>query len=148
VTPSPPNGCPHNFLELRPSSGSRAEKLGDISDQLKWVLDIGYVYLDSRDFAAAERSYRQSLDLAEKLKGRGDIINALQAMAFVSEQTNKLDEAKRYADEALAKAREDKNGRDQVYPRLVQGRRRPGRTFVGFPSSRRSQRGRSPVGGE
>jgi CHAT domain-containing protein len=115
-------GDPQKAEDMFSEAGKQAEKLGDISDQLKWILDIGYVYLDSRAFAAAERSYRQSLDLAEKLKSRGDIINALQALAFVSEQTNKLDEAKHYADEALAKAREDKNGRDQVYPRLVQGR--------------------------
>src|SRR5208337_4112640 len=69
-----------------------------------------------------EQSFRQSLDLAERLKSREDVTNALQALAFVSEQTGKLDQAKRYADEALSKALEDKNRRDQVYPRLVQGR--------------------------
>ena len=100
----------------------QAEKVDDTADQLKWLLDGGYVYLDAREFQGAQRSFQQSLDLATKIKSREDIITALQALAFVSEQTNKLDDAKRYADEALAKALEDKNGRDQVYPRLVQGR--------------------------
>jgi CHAT domain-containing protein len=44
------------------------------------------------------------------------------ALAFISEQTGKLDDAKRYADEALSMARADGNKRDEVYPRLVQGR--------------------------
>ena len=44
------------------------------------------------------------------------------ALAFLSEQTNKLDDAKRYADEALTMARADGNKRDETYPRLVQGR--------------------------
>ncbi len=61
-------------------------------------------------------------NLALGIKDREHIVNSLIALAFLSEQTNKLDDAKRYADEALAKAQEDKNGRDQVYPRLVQGR--------------------------
>jgi CHAT domain-containing protein len=106
------------FLEAR----AQAEKLGDISDELKWILDNGYVHLDNRDYAAAERSFRQSLDLAEKLPSREDILNALQSLAFVCEQTGRLEEAKRYADDALSMAQTDKNGRDIVYARLVQGR--------------------------
>lgn len=101
---------------------ARAEELGDVSDELKWILDNGYVHLDNRDYAAAERSFRQSLDLAEKLPSREDTVNALQSLAFLCEQTGRLDEAKRYADKALNMAEADKNGRDIVYARLVQGR--------------------------
>jgi CHAT domain-containing protein len=100
----------------------QAAKVGDTTDQLKWMLDLGYVYSDNGDLSAAEQSYRQSLDLAQKLKSREDIINAIQALAFVSERTSKLDDAKRYADEALSMARADGNKRDETYPRLVQGR--------------------------
>ncbi len=115
-------GDPEKAEAMFVEAKEQAEKLGDTENQLRWLLDVGYIYLDARNFAAAEQSYRRSLDFAEKLNGRENITNALQALAFVSEQTGKLDDAKRYADEALAKAREDKNGRDQVYPRLVQGR--------------------------
>jgi CHAT domain-containing protein len=87
-----------------------------------WLTTAGYVYMDARDFKVADQSFRQSLDLATGINSRADIVNALIALAFVSEQTNKLDDARRYADEALAKAREDNNGRDAVYPQLVQGR--------------------------
>src|ERR1035438_4395765 len=100
----------------------QAEKLGEVSSQVGWLTDVGYVYLDASKLSAAEQSFRQSLKLARQVNSREDIINSLIALAFVSEQTNKLDDAKRYADEALAKAREDKNGRDQVYPQLVLGR--------------------------
>jgi CHAT domain-containing protein/Flp pilus assembly protein TadD len=99
-----------------------AENLHDVGDQLGWLTDLGYTYMDARDFTVAERSFQQSLKLAHQINSRQDIVNSLIALAFVSEQTGKLDDAKHYADEALAKAREDKNGRDQVYPRLVQGR--------------------------
>src|SRR5208337_57520 len=106
------------FVEAR----SHAEKLGEVPDQIKWITDASYIDLDAGRFAVAEGSFQQSLTLARQINSREDIINSLIALAFVSEQTGKLDDAKRYADEALAKAREDKNGRDQVYPRLVQGR--------------------------
>lgn len=106
------------FIEAR----KEAELLGDETDQISWLTNAGYIYLDARNFQTAQQSFQRSLDLATKISSREDIITALQALAFVSEQTNKLDDAKRYADEALAKAREDKNGRDQVYPLLVQGR--------------------------
>ncbi|MFY9743932.1 MAG: CHAT domain-containing protein [Candidatus Sulfotelmatobacter sp.] len=115
-------GDPEKAEETFANARKQAENLGDKTDEIKWITDGAYIDLDAGKLAAAEQSYRQSLALAEKLNSREDIFNALQALAFVSEQTGKLDDAKRYADQALARAREDKNGRDQVYPRLVQGR--------------------------
>jgi CHAT domain-containing protein len=115
-------GDPEKAREMFMEAERQAEKLGDVTDQVRWLTDAGYIYMDARDFKAAEQSYVRSLKLAQQINGPAAILNALIALAFVSEQTNKLDDAKRYADEALAKAREDNNGRDQVYPRLVQGR--------------------------
>ncbi len=115
-------GDPEKAEGLLAEARKQAEDLRDLGDQLGWLTDLGYVYMDARDFKTAERSFQQSLNLAKGIKSRGDIINSLIALAFVSERTNKLDDAKRYADEALAKAREDNNGRDAVYPQLVQGR--------------------------
>ena len=67
------------------------------------------------------RRSKQSLKLAKQINSREDIINSLIALSFVSEQTGKLDDAKRYAAEALSMAQADGNKRDEVYPRLVQG---------------------------
>jgi CHAT domain-containing protein len=106
------------FIEAR----KQADKLGNIADQVLWLQAVGYIYLDARRFEEAEGSYQSSLRLARQITSREHLVNTLIALAFVSEQTNKLDDAKRYADEALAKAREDNNGRDAVYPQLVQGR--------------------------
>src|SRR5258708_3367185 len=100
----------------------QAVELGNPTDAIRWILDSGYIYFESHDFSGAGQSFRQSLELAEKLKSKEDIINALQALAFVSEQTNQLDDAKRYAADALSMAQADGNKRDEVYPRLVQGR--------------------------
>jgi CHAT domain-containing protein len=106
------------FVEAR----KQAEKLGDVGDQAQWLEAVGYIYLDARKFDDAESSYQASLKLARQIKNKERFVNSLTALAFVSEQTGRLDDASRYANEAFAKAREDGNGREQVYPLLVQGR--------------------------
>jgi CHAT domain-containing protein len=100
----------------------QAEKLGDTSDQIKWTNDEGYTRMDAGNSAAAEQSFRQSLDLSRKINSRADIIDSLTAVASVSELTGKLEDAKRNADEALRMATEDGNKVDQAYVLLVQGR--------------------------
>ncbi len=115
-------GDPEKALNMFTEAGKQAQKLGDATDEIKWLTNAGYIYMDDRDFATAERSFTQSLNLSRQLNSQEDIINSLIALGFVSEQTGKLDDAKRYADEALARAQHDQNGRDAVYPELVLGR--------------------------
>ncbi len=115
-------GDPEKALAMFVEAEQQAAKLGDITDQIRWITDAGYIYMDAHDFATAERSFARSLNLSRQLNSKEDIINSLIALAFVSEQTGKLDDAKRYADEALASAQHDQNGRDAVYPELVLGR--------------------------
>jgi CHAT domain-containing protein/Tfp pilus assembly protein PilF len=106
------------FIEAR----NQAERLGEIASQAGWLIDAGYVDLDAGRLAAAQKTFEQSLKFARQISSRGDVVTALQALAFVFERTDKLEVAKRYADEALSMAQADKNGRDMVYARLVQGR--------------------------
>ena len=101
---------------------SQAKKLGDVADEEKWLTNLGYVYMDTGELKMAEQSFAGSLKLAQQINSRGDIGNSLTALSFVSEQTGRLDDAKRYADQALGMARSDGNGRDAVYPELVEGR--------------------------
>jgi CHAT domain-containing protein len=100
----------------------QAEELGDIPEEVKWTTDIGYMAMDSEDLSSAAESFKRSLDLAQRVDSREDVVNSLISLAFVSEQTNKLDDAQRYADEALKMAKDAENGRDVVYPVLVEGR--------------------------
>ena len=115
-------GDPEKALEMFVDATKQAEKLGDKTDQIKWITNAGYIYLDAADFPLAEQAFQQSFKLAQQINSREDIINSLIALAFVSEQTSKLDDAKRYTDEGLAKARADNDAPDQVYLRLVQAR--------------------------
>lgn len=115
-------GDPEKARGMFDEAGRRAAKLGDRADQVKWITNAAYTYMDAGQFPVAEQSFLQSLALAQQINSREDIVNSLIALAFVSEQSNKLDDAARYADQALAMARADGNGRDVVYPLLVKGR--------------------------
>jgi CHAT domain-containing protein len=114
-------GDPERAREVFIEAEKQAEVLGGRTDQARWLTDTGYIDMEARDFEVAEKFFTDSLRLAKALKIKEATMNSLISLAFVSERTNKLDDAQRYADEALAKATEDGNGRDMVYPWLVQG---------------------------
>ncbi len=103
-------------------AAQEAERLAETPSQIGWETDAGYVYMDEGRIPSAYQSFQGSLKLAQQINSREDIINSLIALAFVCERTAKLDDAKNYADQALAMARADGNGRDVVYPLLVEGR--------------------------
>ena len=107
--------------ELYVEAIQHAKELGDLFDEVKWLTNIGYVYLDTNKFALAEDYYRQSLDLARKIDSKEDILNALVALAFVTVQTGQLNLANQYSDQAIALARADGNRVDELYPMLVKG---------------------------
>jgi len=100
---------------------AQAERVSHYSDQGTWLQSMGYIYLDANRLDAAEAAYQRAFTLAQHTN-KDDLIDALIALAFVYERTNKLEKAKSYADEALAKAKENNNSREKLYAQLVQGR--------------------------
>jgi CHAT domain-containing protein len=100
----------------------QAGKLGDVADQIQWLQASSYIYLDERKISDAERCSRKAVDLARKINSADDIINSLTALAFVAEQAGKLEEAKHYADEAIAIGRRDRPEVYFAYPVLIEGR--------------------------
>jgi len=103
-------------------ASNEARRLGDMTSEAGWLTNAGYAHMDMGNLSLAEASFQQSLDLARKIKSPADIMDSLTALSVVSEQTGKLEDSKRDADEALTMARADGNGRDVVYPQLVEGR--------------------------
>ncbi len=101
---------------------TEAERLGDLTSQVGWLAAEGYIDMDRQSLDFALQAFQQSFQLAQKINNPQDIVNALIALAFISEQTNKLDDAQRYADEALKMAMAGGNEHDIVYPLLVEGR--------------------------
>jgi len=113
-------GEPQRAESLLLDAASKAERLGDVTDHVKWLTAVGYVYLDAGDFDKAEKSYRQSQELA-KQTNKQDVIDALVSLALVSERSGKLDEARDYADRTIALVPKDGNRLDVLYAMLVKG---------------------------
>ena len=113
-------GEPARAEELFIEAEKRAAHLSDITDQVKWLTTIGYIYLDDHEYDKAERYYHQALELAHQ-STKQDTIDALASLALVSERSGKLDQARDYADKTIALVPEDGNRLDKLYPMLVKG---------------------------
>jgi CHAT domain-containing protein/Tfp pilus assembly protein PilF len=114
-------GDSERALNLFIEANRRAEELGSVIDQVRWLTTTGYVYLDAGNFSVAEDYYRRALGLARKIDSKEEILNALLSLAFVTVQTRQLDLAKQYSEEAIALARADGNRLDELYPMLAKG---------------------------
>ena len=108
-------------LSLLLGARDAAHQIGATTYEVSWLTTAGYVYLDSGDFAKAEQSYRESLNLAQKTN-KQDVIDALLSLATVSERAGKLDQARDYADKTIALVPKDGNHLDVLYPMLIKGR--------------------------
>jgi CHAT domain-containing protein len=108
-------------LALFVDAAKRAHQLGADTYEVTWLTTAGYVYLDTHDYASAQKSYQQALDLAQKIDSKEEILEALMALALVSERTGNLKHALQYADKTIALAPAGGNRLDVLYPMLVRG---------------------------
>ena len=115
-------GDPERALGMFLDAEKSARQVQAVHSELVWLTTAGYVYLDHGDYLTAERSYQQALQLAQQIDSKEDILNSFMSLALVSEEIGKLDEASRYAEQAIAMARADRNRLDELYPLLVEGR--------------------------
>ena len=114
-------GDPDKALELLLDAENNAFKVGDIVDQVSLLTDVGYVYARLNDFSRAKQAYLQALNLARQIKTVQHTFNALRALALVSVESDELDDACKYSDEAIKIAQADNNRLDELYPLLVKG---------------------------
>jgi len=114
-------GDSERALDLYLEAEKRAIEYGDVSDQMSWVTNIGYVQMDAGKYDLAEQSYKRALDLARKTKSQQETFNGLRALAKVSVQAGKLEQANQCADEAIAIAKNSGNRPGELYPLLVKG---------------------------
>ncbi|MGC2195035.1 MAG: CHAT domain-containing tetratricopeptide repeat protein [Terriglobales bacterium] len=114
-------GDSEKALDLFHDSGATAHRLGAVVDEVRWLTDSGYVYLDQGKFAVAESLYRAALGLATQINSKEEILNAQISLAFVSVLTDELDLALKYSEQAIASARADGSRVDELYPLLTKG---------------------------
>jgi CHAT domain-containing protein len=114
-------GDPEKALDLSLQSESQAAELGDIFAQENEITNVGYIYMDEGKLDLAAQSFQHALKLAEGIKAKEDIYNALRVLARLAVRSNDLDKARQYVEAALKNAQESGNHADELYPRLVQG---------------------------
>jgi len=114
-------GDSENALDLSLKAEKAAAELNDFFDQENELTNLGYIYMDRRQFDRAASAFQDALSLAERIKAKQDIYNALRVLARLALHTSHVDEAVGYAERALQIARESKVHVDELYPRLVQG---------------------------
>jgi CHAT domain-containing protein len=114
-------GDTEKSLELSLEAAKRASHAGNVTGQLTWVTAAGYVYASRGDIAGATQSYLEALDLAKKTGGQEAIYAAYRALALVSVESGKLEEAGKYSDQAIEIAHSDKTRLEELNPLFVKG---------------------------
>jgi len=109
-------------LGLYGDAEKRAVALGDIDGAITWITTAEYIYQDSHDVTSAMESYRRALHLARSIMNKDDIVNSLEALAHVSVEAGKLDEADAYIRQIAPLIREDSNRLDTLDVMLARGR--------------------------
>ena len=112
-------GNPDNALSLFMQAEQGAKQLGSVVDEIRWLTTSGYVHLDQNNFPLAQDLYLKSLDLARKIDNREQILDAFTSLAFVALQTQHLDEARKYSDDAIALAHAAGNRVEELFPLLT-----------------------------
>jgi CHAT domain-containing protein len=114
-------GDSEKALDLFLDAQQRARSVGSVGDEIGWLTNSGYVYVDQGKLDVAEGLYGKALKLATQISSKEDILNAQVSLAFVSVLMGKLDLARQYSEQAIASARVDGNRLDELYPLLTMG---------------------------
>ena len=102
-------GDSERALGLFLDAQQRAKVSGSMVDEVRWLTDTGYIYVDQGKYSLAEDCYRKALELARQIDTKEQISDAITSLAFVTLRTGELDAAKQYSEEAIALARADNN---------------------------------------
>ena len=114
-------GDSERALDLFTEAEKRAVEFGDVIGDGSWLTNIGYVQMDAGNYELAEKSYKNALQIVRQINSQQHIFNGLRALAKVSVQAGKLEQANQCADEAIAIAQRSGNRAGELYPLLVKG---------------------------
>ena len=114
-------GDSERALQMLLEAEKRADQLGDVFDQENGLTNVGYIYMDARDYVHAEQSFQQALILAKLENSQEHVLNALRVLARLALQMGDVKKASEYVEQALKIAQQSGNRLDELYPRLVQG---------------------------
>jgi CHAT domain-containing protein len=108
-------------LRLFAEAEKRAEKLGNMREQLEWLTTAGYVYATGGNWARAAQLYAEVLSLARQAHSQENVVNSLEDLAHLSVETGHPDQASQYLDELAPLLQTNPNRLDQLDVLLAQG---------------------------
>ena len=114
-------GDSEKALQIFLDAQQRAQAVGSVVDEIRWLTTSGYIYLDERNYRVAENCYRKALDLAHQIDSKEQISDAITSLAAVTVQSRELESANAYSEEAIALARANNNRVDELYPLFTKG---------------------------
>jgi CHAT domain-containing protein len=114
-------GDKEKALELFLSAAQTAARLGNLRFEIKWLANAGLIYQDRGDSSEAVKVYQRSLDLAEKIASKQDVVNSLVDLAYLSIDAGKFDAANSYLSQATPLIRASGNRLDELDVMLAQG---------------------------
>jgi CHAT domain-containing protein len=109
-------------LALFKQADVASAKLGSVSAQIDWEINIGNVYYQSHDYGSAERAYHTSLDLAKSIDYEPGIAECLGNLALVALKTGQIDAARNYNIGMAEYARSHSDHYLELNSRLIAGR--------------------------
>ena len=100
-------------------------------DQIEWLINLGNVYYERRNYVLAESKYREALALARKLNDKGATAESLDDLALVRLEQGQPDSARALSDQAIPLMRNSQDHYLVPYSILVEGQvRAAGKDYV------------------
>ena len=107
--------------ELFVSAHERAARLGADAARVSFLVQLGNLRVDQRDWAGADRFYRAAAERAKAI-GHRDLPFALANLASISIETGRLDDARRFNAEALALKKKAKDAEAELRSWILDAR--------------------------
>ncbi len=89
---------------------------------LKWLRALGMVSQEMNQTAIAEDYYKQALLLAQRSEDKEDLVDTLTALATISVERQKWDQATRYSAQAMSLSRSRGDRAGELDAQLVEGK--------------------------
>ena len=115
-------GDTERALGLFIDAKDRAEKLGNVRQELEWLTTSSGVYWSIGDFTRANESYSRALPLAKQINSKEDIINTLEDLSHASIDAGKLNQANDYLQQLAPLLSANSNRLDQLDVTFAQAR--------------------------
>jgi len=98
-----------------------AARIGAENDRVAWLIQLGNLRVQQRDWPAADRFYRDAVTRGKAIGSR-DVAKALANLAIIAIESGRIDDARRFNAEALALKRQAKDAEGELRSLIIDAR--------------------------